>query len=48
MSEIDAMDRLANQPMHADFAELSGGESMDGEVSINMPIEDGKPCWIIA
>ena len=46
MSEIDAMDRLANEPMHADFAELSGDESMDGEVSINMLLDLSLPVSV--
>lgn len=46
MSEIDAMDRLANEPMNADFAELGGGESMDGEVSINMLLDLNLPVSV--
>ena len=47
MSEIDAMNRLADEPMTADFTELTGaGESMDGEVSINMLLDLSLPVSV--
>lgn len=46
MSEIDAMNSLAEQPISADFAELTGGESMEGEVSINMLLDLSLPVSV--
>ena len=46
MSDIDAMNRLATEPMGADFAELGSGESMDGEVSINMLLDLSLPVSV--
>ena len=46
MSDIDAMNRLADDPMNADFAELGVGESMDGEVSINMLLDLSLPVSV--
>lgn len=46
MSEIDAMNRLGAEPINADFAELGGGEAMDGEVSINMLLDLSLPVSV--
>ena len=46
MSDIDAMNRLAADPMDADFAELGAGESVDGEVSINMLLDLSLPVSV--
>ena len=46
MSDIDAMNRLAADPMDADFAELGAGEAVDGEVSINMLLDLSLPVSV--
>jgi flagellar motor switch protein FliN len=46
MSDIDVMNGLASEPMEADFAELTAGESMDGEVSINMLLDLSLPVSV--
>lgn len=46
MSDIDAMNGLADEPMNADFAELTAAEAMDGEVSIDMLLDLSLPVSV--
>jgi len=46
MSDIDTMNRIAAQPMDADFAELTAADPMTGEVSINMLLDLSLPVSV--
>lgn len=46
MSDIEAMNKLTEPPVSADFAELADGDATEGEVSINMLLDLTLPVSV--